>query len=678
MRLNHLSLAILLPDVVAFQPVQITNGPISGLVVRKNTTLQQPIVQDVEIFYGIRYAEPPLKKLRFRPPQPYTSEKWTCTRPMVTPGASCVRLASNFLGDTGDIIGQEDCLFLNVHRPSTAECGTSRLPVMFWIHRGGYVNGRGLSDNGTALAATHNVIVVTVNYRLGHLGFFGSQSSLSQEGTTGNWGTLDTQLGLKWVQQNIEAFGGDKNRVMLFGESAGAFTVMWHIAAPGSKGLFHSAIMQSGTTSTPLFFQNKADSFRYYDWVATELAGCQDANDLDCLRQVDPKKLAIPDGIRFDSARAPTWASTLFPNLPVGPTVDGVTLPDVPLRVVEKGDHNDVPLIVGFNRGEGSLFGFLLPRVVPGLRMPLRESGLRRSLNYFLQNETAAKEIEKFYPLEQYSSVYGPDNGPFEQAFAFMRDSLFHCPGRQLAEAQVKKGKSSTWMYSFDKPDLFGQLGSFQLGILSPAYGNLTVAQLSNFHSAELPFVFKEFSENPANFSRPSLSLITKSYTAHPPRHPGDSFHRISDAFSCMWTRMASHGSPTGPQQHCPGLPDGAIPSWLPYNSSLNGSQAQGVYMHIGDKLSMQAWRSNNIYPDNEMPSIEQCQLWNEHSFEFRNLRADLPGVTTASPTTPSPAPNAPTLAPITPTPAPTSPLSSAHRRGGYLLVLFGILALVL
>ncbi|KAF4710188.1 hypothetical protein FOZ62_008024, partial [Perkinsus olseni] len=134
--------------------------------------------------------------------------------------------------------------------------------------------------------------------------------------------------------------------------SAGAFTVMWHIAAPGSKGLFHSAIMQSGTTSTPLFFQKKADSFKYYEWVATELAGCRNADDLDCLRQVDPKKLAIPDDIRFDSARAPNWASTLFPNLPAGPTVDGVTLPDVPLRVVEKGNHNDVPLIVGFNRGE--------------------------------------------------------------------------------------------------------------------------------------------------------------------------------------------------------------------------------------------------------------------------------------------------------------------------------------
>ncbi|KAF4746138.1 hypothetical protein FOZ62_011249, partial [Perkinsus olseni] len=225
MRLADLPPLVLLSVTAAFQPVEIANGPISGLVIQKNKQLQQPIVQDVEIFFGIRYAEPPVEKLRFRPPQPYTSENWTSTRPMVTPGNACFQVASGIVGGTGGTTGVEDCLFINVYRPSSAENGTSKLPVMFWIYGGGYVNGDSLSFNGTALAATHDVIVVTVNYRLGHLGFFGSQSSLSQEGTTGNWGTLDTQLGLKWVQQNIESFGGDKNRVMLFGESAGAFTV---------------------------------------------------------------------------------------------------------------------------------------------------------------------------------------------------------------------------------------------------------------------------------------------------------------------------------------------------------------------------------------------------------------------------------------------------------------------
>ncbi|KAF4648754.1 hypothetical protein FOZ61_002255, partial [Perkinsus olseni] len=553
MRLADLPHLVLLSVTAAFQPVEIANGPISGLVVQKNTELQQPIVQDVEIFFGIRYAEPPVRKLRFRPPQPYTSENWTSTRTMVTPGNACFQVASGIVGGTGGTTGVEDCLFINVYRPSSAENGTSKLPVMFWIYGGGYVNGDAFSFNGTALAAAHNVIVVTVNYRLGHLGFFGSPSSLSQEGTTGNWGTLDTQLGLKWVRQNIEAFGGDENRVMLFGESAGAFTVMWHIAAPGSKGLFHSAIIQSGTTSTSMFFQNKTDAFKYYDWVATNLAGCRDANDLDCLRQVDLQKLAIPNGVRVDPARAPTWGSPLFPSMPVGPIVDGTALPDIPLRVVESGDHNDVPLIIGLNKNEGSIFAFILPNVIPDLKMPLTEQGVRRATNYFLQNETAAKELEKLYPMARYSSVYGTSNSPFEQVFYLIRDAIFHCSARRLANALRTGGKSSTWMYSFDKPDLFGTWDGFKLGAFFPAYGNLTLGQLGTFHSAEVPFVLKEFKNGPMNFSSFSVPSIISLYMAHPPRQPGDAFHRISDAFSCMWTHMASHGSPTGPQQHCPG-----------------------------------------------------------------------------------------------------------------------------
>ncbi|EER16104.1 Carboxylesterase 3 precursor, putative [Perkinsus marinus ATCC 50983] len=424
------------------------------MVVREDTSLQQPIIQDVEIFLGIRYAEPPLRELRFRAPRPYTSQNWTATRPMVTPGEKCFQISGSILTDTGSTAGHEDCLFLNVYRPSAAEI--VHLPVMFWIYGGGYVDGDASSFNGTALAALHNVIVVTVNYRLGHIGFLGSQSSLSEEGTTGNWGTLDTQLGLKWVQQNIEAFGGDKNRVLLFGESAGAFSVMWHIAAPGSKGLFHAAIVQSGTASTPMFFQTRTDAFRYYDWVASELAGCKDANDLACLREVDFHNFTIPNGIRFDPARAPPWGSPLFPAMPVGPIIDGTALPDNPLRMVENGLHNDVPVILGVNKNEGSMFGLMLPKLIPGLNMPLAEDGVRKAIYHFVQNETAVEELLELYHFERYSSVFGSANGPFEQVFYLIRDIMFHCSARRLADALVDKGKSPIWMYSFDMPNLFG------------------------------------------------------------------------------------------------------------------------------------------------------------------------------------------------------------------------------
>ncbi|KAF4725690.1 hypothetical protein FOZ62_012301, partial [Perkinsus olseni] len=108
MKTSLLSRIILLSAATDFQPVEIANGPISGLVTKQNTSLQQPIIQDVEAFFGIRYAEPPVGQLRFRPPQPYTSENWTCIQPMVTPGSICVQLSSGFLGNTGNITGQED------------------------------------------------------------------------------------------------------------------------------------------------------------------------------------------------------------------------------------------------------------------------------------------------------------------------------------------------------------------------------------------------------------------------------------------------------------------------------------------------------------------------------------------------------------------------------------------
>ncbi|KAF4660167.1 hypothetical protein FOL47_007275 [Perkinsus chesapeaki] len=528
--------------------------------------------------------------------------------------------------------GEEDCLFLNVYRPVIAANGTARLPVMFWVYGGGYTEGDALLYNGTAIAAAHDVIVVTVNYRLGHLGFFGSQKSFEEEGTTGNWGTLDTQLGLKWVRENIEAFGGDKDRVLLFGESAGAFSVMWHIAAPGSKGLFHAAIIESGTSSTGIFFQNQSDAFKYYDWVAKDLAGCQSAHDLDCLRQTESNKFDIPAGIRFDPSRAPTWGSPLFPHMPVGPIVDGTALPDVPLHVIKKGMHNDVPLILGLNRNEGSMFGFMLADLVPGLTLPPRAKDSLDASEYFLQNSTAAQELTaSLYPPDEYSTVYGEDNTYFEQIFYVIRDAMFHCSMRRLATALAESGRRShTWMYSFDKPDIYGTWSGFRLGKFLPAFGNLTLAELGTVHGSEVPFVFKQFMEGPANLTSFGKATFFSLFTAHPPRQPGDAFHKVSDAFSCMWASMAASGAPTDLNTSCL-LINGSLPSWLPYNSSFNGSsEPEGVYMHIGDVLEMRSWRDGNIYPDNEMPSLHQCKWWDEHPIVFHDLRTDLKSATTA------------------------------------------------
>ncbi|KAF4656957.1 hypothetical protein FOL47_008663, partial [Perkinsus chesapeaki] len=333
--------------------VRIKNGPVEGIVYRKNLMAAQPRPRDVAAFYGIPFAAPPVGNLRFRPPQPL-NETWSEPRLMNKTGFSCA--------------DREDCLYLDLFAPNDAINSNASLPVFLWVHGGGFAFG--VPENGTALASVHNIIVVSIRYRLGHFGFFASPASLSQEGTTGNWGTLDQQFAMKWIQANIGAFGGDHDKVTLAGQSAGGFSVMWHLVAPGSAGLFHRAIMESGTAETPIFFQSPNDSFSYHSWVATRLCGCNSSDDLECLRKVNASALRLSGQWSTNgtlrATLGPPWASILFPIHPVGPVIDGSTLPDVPLALVQKGDFNKVPLIVGGNRDEGTAYAWYLPRFIQG------------------------------------------------------------------------------------------------------------------------------------------------------------------------------------------------------------------------------------------------------------------------------------------------------------------------
>lgn len=199
------------------------------------------------IFKSIPYAEPPIERLRWRAPQ----------RPRIRSGILRVNRAGNICLQpsfiTRRIVGSEDCLYLNIWTPSP---GTSeRLPVMVWLHGGAFIIGDGIQRaglvslyEGTRLAEAGKVVVVTLNYRLGPMGFM-ANSQLAQEdpnGSSGNYGILDQIAALKWVQENIKYFGGDPERVTIFGESAGGASVLTHLASLLSKGLFAGAISQSG------------------------------------------------------------------------------------------------------------------------------------------------------------------------------------------------------------------------------------------------------------------------------------------------------------------------------------------------------------------------------------------------------------------------------------------------
>ncbi|CAO2610286.1 Pyrethroid hydrolase Ces2a [Lemmus lemmus] len=226
----------------------------------------------VHTFLGIPFAKPPVGPLRFAPPEP--PEPWSGVRDGTSYPAMCLQTDVLTLGEAKamnlimhPISMSEDCLYLNIYTPAHAHEG-SNLPVMVWIHGGGLVVGMASMTDGSILAATEDIIMVAIQYRLGVLGFF----STGDQHATGNWGYLDQVAALRWVQQNIAYFGGNPGQVTLFGASAGGTSVSSLVVSPMSKGLFHGAIMQSGVALLPDLISDTPEVV--YTTVAN-LSGCK-------------------------------------------------------------------------------------------------------------------------------------------------------------------------------------------------------------------------------------------------------------------------------------------------------------------------------------------------------------------------------------------------------------------
>ena len=215
-----------------------------GLVVRTESGPVRGVHNGaVEAFLGIPYAAPPVGDKRWRPPQP--AESWNDIREAKAFGAYCAAAKST----NGPRSEAEDCLFINVWRPSDVSAD-ARLPVYVFIHGGGFINGSSNQADMTEIVEKTGVVGVSFNYRLGALGFF-SHPDVAKD--SGDFGLMDQQAALRWVHENIAAFGGDPTRVTIGGESAGGYSVCAHLAAPGSAGLFAQAMMQSGSCiSIPL------------------------------------------------------------------------------------------------------------------------------------------------------------------------------------------------------------------------------------------------------------------------------------------------------------------------------------------------------------------------------------------------------------------------------------------
>ncbi|CAH1119496.1 unnamed protein product [Phaedon cochleariae] len=302
--------------------------------------------REFSAFKGIPYARPPVGALRFQPPVP--ANPWQGILNATADHVSCPQ--QDVFSRSYVYEGEEDCLYLNVYSPKLSDFEKDPLPVMVFIHGGGYMSGCGNSHwYGPDLLLDKDVVLVVLNYRLGALGFL----STGDEVAPGNNGMKDQVLALKWVQRNIAKFGGNPNSVTIFGESAGGASVHFHMMSPLSRGLFHGAIMESGTALCPWAFDQNSMGHTYSKQLAESL-NCptkSSADMLECLRKFDPKTIVEKSDI-FNF-----WDyDPLLPFRPiVEPDSNGAFLTEHPLEIIKSGKLLDVPSVVGLTTEEGAI-----------------------------------------------------------------------------------------------------------------------------------------------------------------------------------------------------------------------------------------------------------------------------------------------------------------------------------
>ncbi len=297
-----------------------------GLLVRTESgPVRGAHIGAVEAFLGIPYAAAPVGDKRWRPPQP--AETWKDVREAKAFGAYCAAAKST----NGPRSEAEDCLFINVWRPSDVSAD-ARLPVYVFIHGGGFINGSSNQADMSEIVEKTGVVGVSFNYRLGLLGFF-SHPDVAKE--SGDFGLMDQQAALRWVHDNITAFGGDPTRVTIGGESAGGYSVCAHLAAPSSAGLFAQAMMQSGSCISIPLAQAQKNASEIADAV-----GCKGPDAADCLR-------AVPVGKLVDVP---------YPGVAALPTNGTSVLPIAPRGAVAEGSFARVAIVIGANRDEGRTF----------------------------------------------------------------------------------------------------------------------------------------------------------------------------------------------------------------------------------------------------------------------------------------------------------------------------------
>lgn len=421
-------------------------------------SLRGQVHDGAEEFLGVPYAAPPVGDLRFRAPK--APARWSGVRDATTQGQACVQFA-DFGIDPAQPRG-EDCLTLDLYRPRGARPGTN-LPIVFWIHGGGFTQGTGTQFAGRTMADDDIVIVVSINYRLGALGYTALPGfdAETPEGS-GNWGLLDQIAALRWTKDNARAFGGDPGNITVVGQSAGSASVCGILASPLANGLPAKAVLQSGPC-TLLNPRPLADSQAQGAAFASAL-GCADpATAAACLRAAP-----LP-ALREAGMRMP------LPGLTSGVPA----LPVAPAQAITSGRWNKVPVVIGSTRSEGKLFALDQVGMTPD-QYPAYVTG---------QYGPIAAEVLARYPLSAYAS-------PFHAVSAIVGDASFIC--QTSVTAELLRHQVPTYQYEFDDP-------------ASPPLVGLDLPGLDtgNAHSAELAYLF-DFTMQARPFTAPQAAMADR------------------------------------------------------------------------------------------------------------------------------------------------------------------------
>ncbi len=473
-----LALGLGAPAFATAPTVSVEQGVLSGVE-----------VGSVDEFLGVRYAKPPVGELRWRPPQPVSPGQQQLDATQI--GNNCAQGKSPW----GTPSSSEDCLFLNIYVP-TATGGSQlwqrKLPVMVWIHGGGFTAGDGAAYDPTELVQEGNVIVVTINYRLGALGLFAHPALDAEDHLVANYALMDQQLALKWLKRNVPGFGGDPDNITIFGESAGGISIYAHLVSPLAPGLFQKAIIESGAPDYITLQQSEADGLTLAGKV-----GCDQGTQQQiaaCLRAVPVSELLTNQATE------------------TGAIIDGKLLTQPPADAIARGQFNQVPVLNGTNHDE---FRLVIAFDYDLAGAPLQASGYQaavETLGSFLPGTgyptSDVPAIIQQYPLSSYPS-------PDLAAAQVITDGTISCPAFEMDK--LLSTLVPVWAYQFsdeNAPSIVAPPVSFPYGAA---------------HFSELQYLF-----NMSALTIPGTPALTPAQLV------------LATRMKRYWTAFATYGDPNG------------------------------------------------------------------------------------------------------------------------------------